>query len=827
MPTESREGSALYGLRVLDLAGEASALCGKLLADLGADVLLVEPPGGNVLRHRPPYVQDQPGPENSLSHLHYHTSKRGITADLDAPSGQDRFRQLVAGADVVLDANPPGWLAERGIDYPDVKHSGLIWASVTPYGLSGPRAGWLGNDLTLGAAGGFIRGMGADGDPLFRPGGQQAYHTAAQQAVIAILTALLWRERTGIGQRIDISIAECVAAVCALMAAGYAVDGSDQSRTVRPDSPLIPPGNGPFECLDGAVIAGGGPIPARHWPEFIEWMNSDGLATDWVGDPRWLDVGFRTAHRDEVNALMRQFFRRYTKAELCAGSIGRGFMLFPLQHAGDLFNDPQLRERGFFQPVPDPDRNLTLDYPGPPYRLSASPARIYGPAPCLSGARAADNWPEPHTFGRHTADAEPVPAAGTARPLALTGLRVIELGWYIAGPLAGKILADQGAEVLKIESALRPDPARYVGPFPPDVPLPERTLEMATWFSLFNSSVKSIALNLADPRGLDLLRGLVAQADVLIENFAPGTMERWGLDYAGAAALKPDIIMVRMPLVGSAGPRAGLSGGGNHLTGFSGLQYLTGLEDGEPSPVGPRGIYPDYGPNPLHAVIAVLAALNRRSQTGKGQEIELAQFESMVTVNGTALLEYAANASVEGRMGNRSRWAAPHNIYRCRDTNELDGWCAIAVETDDQWNALAHVIGPDTLAANARLRDVAGRKAAEDDIDREIERWTAARDVDEVVETLQAAGVMASRVAGPVDLLRDPQLAHREQYRYLPHPAMDRLPLNRLGFRFEKLGMGPLTSSPLLGQHTDESLASVLGLSADEIAALHTEGVLA
>ncbi|MFN8532000.1 MAG: CoA transferase [Dehalococcoidia bacterium] len=808
--------SALAGVRVLDLGGEAGALCGRLLASLGADVILIEPPEGHPHRRRPPFLGNQPGPERSIAFLHYHAGKRGIVLDLNLSVDRERVAGLARSADVVIDGLGLGVLDALGVGYRALEPANprLIWAAITPYGLDGPLAGYIGTDLTASAAGGFLQAMGYQEDPPFRCGGDQAYAAASHQAAIGLLLALFRRRTTGRGRLVDVSVAESVAAICQFMAVGASVDGSDQGRRPRPGA-LAPAGDGPFPCIDGTIVAGGGPVPLRHWREFIDWMAAEGIATDWVGDDRWLDPSFRLAHRQEVDRTVRTFYARHTMAELCQGSIERGYMLFPVQDSRLLFDDPQLRARDFFVVVDDLERDVRLENPGPPARLSRTPMRIFRPAPRL---------------GQHTAqvlsEERPTPPpAAPSRPLGLplSGLRAVVLTWHIAGPLVGKWLADQGAKVIKVESASRPDPGRMVGPYPPEIPPAARTLDMGSWFNSFNSSVQDITLDLTNPAGVRLLRALVAQADVLVENFAPGTLDRWGLDWAGATALRPDLIVLSMPLVGRVGPRSGLSGGGNHLTGLSGLSSICGMEGGDPAPVGPTGIFPDYGPNPLNATIALLAALDFRQRTGEGQHIEIAQFESMVTTTGPALLEFAANGTVQTRMGNRSPSAAPHNVYPCRP-DDKPRWCAIAVETDAQWRALADVAG---LPNEARYSTAEGRKGAERELDRLITTWTEDRTVEEIVTTLQGVGVPAAPVQDGADLLRDVQLVHRGHFQWLPHPALGvRIPLTRLGFRLTETPVGPVAPAPLLGEHTDAILSGVLGLSDSEIDGLHKSGAL-
>lgn len=376
---------ALGDLRVVEVGGSAiagaGAACGRILAELGADVVLVEAPGGDPARQLPPRLPQGEPAERSVPFHYEHAGKRGVTASIGTSDGNELLAALVERADVVLDAAGRGHLEELGAGRADLAAApGAIWASITPYGLDGPHAGRPGTDLTLSASGGLLLAMGWSGDPPYRWGGELAYTVAGQQTAVGVLSALLAPTVGHDARLLDVSIAECVAAVCAQMAAGAELDGSDQGRRPRRGADS-PPADGIYPCADGHVVAGWGPVPARHWPEFIDWMAQDGIATEWVGDERWFDLAFRIAHRDEVDATVRAFFARHTMDELCDGSIPRGFMLYPLQTAADLAQDPQLRARDWFQPLADPGRGLAFDYPGPPYRLAETPAGTRRPAP--------------------------------------------------------------------------------------------------------------------------------------------------------------------------------------------------------------------------------------------------------------------------------------------------------------------------------------------------------------------------------------------------------------------------------------------------------------
>ena len=377
---------ALDGLRVVEFGGSAVAAagahCGRILAELGADVILLEPPGGDPARGRPPLLPAGAERERSIPFLHEHAGKRGITARAGTPEGNELLGALLSGADVVVDASGREALGALGVTSSALASDGALWAAITPYGLRGPDAELPGTDLTLAAAGGFLLAMGWSGDPPFRWGGELALVAAGQQAAVGVLSALLAPDAGERARVVDVSVAECVAAACAQMAVGAEFDGSDQGRRpARGES--SPPADGIYPCADGHVVAGWGQVPGRHWPEFIEWMAQDGIATEWVGDARWNDPDYRMARRHEAEQAVRAFFARHTMDELCDGSIPRGFMLYPLQTTADLARDPQLHARGWFRPPADPGRGLGIDYPGPPYRLSETPAGARHDAPLV------------------------------------------------------------------------------------------------------------------------------------------------------------------------------------------------------------------------------------------------------------------------------------------------------------------------------------------------------------------------------------------------------------------------------------------------------------
>lgn len=399
-------------------------------------------------------------------------------------------------------------------------------------------------------------------------------------------------------------------------------------------------------------------------------------------------------------------------------------------------------------------------------------------------------------------------------PRFLSGVRFADLTWAGAGPFSTKIFADFGAEVIKVESATRVDPVRLGGPYRDGVPGVNRS----GYFASRNTGKRSVALNLKSDEGRAVVRDLIRTADVVSNNFGPGAMDRLGLGYEDCRAIKPDIIHLSMPMYGEDGPLSSLLGVGMTIGAVTGMMSLTGYAGGPP--IGPGTHFPDHAANPYHAAFAVLAALRHRRRTGRGMKIDLAQVESTINTVGIPVLEHALTGQEPERTGNRSASHAPHNVFRCRGE---DAWCAVTVLCDAQWHALAAIIGapddPDLATAAGRLRRV-------DEVEAAVSRWTASRDAPEAMRALQAAGVPAGVVSDSRTLMQDDeQLRHRGYFQHLDHPELGVAAYTSPPFRLDGERV-ELSRPPLLGEHTDEVLAGMLGYSADRIAGLRAAGVI-
>lgn len=398
---------------------------------------------------------------------------------------------------------------------------------------------------------------------------------------------------------------------------------------------------------------------------------------------------------------------------------------------------------------------------------------------------------------------------------ALEGLKVLDFSWVATGPLATKYLGDHGAMIIRIESMHRLDISRLYPPYAGGIPGVNRSGS----FTPFNSSKYGMTLNLNNPKGVEIAKKLTAWADVVVENFMAGQMEKWGLGYDELKKVKPDIIMARASSHGQTGPYAGQAGYGTMLQGSAGFTYFVGWPDR--APTGSTVPYTDW-PSAWTLIIAIMGALEYRRRTGKGQCIDLSQLEASVSWFSPAILDYTANGRVEVPLGNRHPYTAPHGAYRCKGN---DRWCVIAVFTDEEWQNLCQAMRNPKLA-DPKFATILGRKNHEDELDNLVEQWTTNYSPEEVMAELQAVGVPSGVVENGRDLYLDPQLKHRHHLWMLDHPEMGVTAYDGPGFRLSKAPTELKMPAPCLGQHTEYVCCEVLGMTDKEFIDLLDEGVL-
>lgn len=401
--------------------------------------------------------------------------------------------------------------------------------------------------------------------------------------------------------------------------------------------------------------------------------------------------------------------------------------------------------------------------------------------------------------------------------LPLNGIRVADFSWVGAGPFLTKPLADHGADVVKIESRSRVDPIRSMAPFRDGV----KDIERSGYFANRNSSKRSICLDLKHQRGRALALRLIAISDVVVNNFSPGTMDRLGLGYDAARGVRPDVVYLEMPMLGTEGPHRECRGYGLTIAAAGGMLGLTGYPDGPP--VGTGTNYPDHVPNPLHGAVAVLAALRKRRRTGQGEYIELAQLESTINAIGPAVVAAGAGEDVR-RAGNGDDVAAPHGVYPCAGE---DRWCAVAVFTDEQWATTCSVLGDGTWTDNQDLATVEGRRRSRETLDDLMARATGSWDAERLADELSRRGVPASAVMTADTLLHhDPQLSARGHWVTLDHPVMGPSVYDAIPYRLSETPGRLRSAAPVLGADTRAVCTELLGVTENTYESLVLEGAV-
>lgn len=398
---------------------------------------------------------------------------------------------------------------------------------------------------------------------------------------------------------------------------------------------------------------------------------------------------------------------------------------------------------------------------------------------------------------------------------ALEGIRVVDFSWGAAGPIATKLLADYGAEVIRIESIYKPDWLRGVPPNKDGV----AGFERSGYYANFNSSKRLISLNMNHPKGRGVFLRLVRIADVVSDNFTPRAMKKWGISYDDLVKVNPSIIQVSLPLQGLTGPHAFYQGYGNNLQALVGVNHLTGWADRQP--VGTGVAYTDFT-GPHFVGVAVMAALDYRQRSGQGQFIDLSQYEAGVHLLETAILDYTVNDHVQTRAGNRRPEAAPHGAYPCRGQER---WISIACFSDEEWRACAQVLGHADAVRDERFATLEARKRHEDELDKLMAGWTAAWDEYQLMDALQRAGVPAGVVQNACDLHQDPQLKHRGHYWSLEHPEIGRHAYDGPSWRLSRTPAN-LRAAPTWGEANDYTYRELLGLDDEDYADLLGEGAL-
>jgi crotonobetainyl-CoA:carnitine CoA-transferase CaiB-like acyl-CoA transferase len=772
----------LAGFSVVELStGVAGAYATKLFADAGADVIVVEPATGLPLRRTTRSGPLPAGAPDGPLFRWLAAGKRCVVGDLTDPA----VRQLAGAAHVVVADLPTGPLEEAGL-LPDPRN---VVVTISPHG-SGPLEDAPGNDFTAQAISGSIAARGRpDGEPLYAAG-RLSELAGGVSAAPAALAAARHLHRTGVGAHIDVSCAEAITIATNLY----------QDLMFRLIGG-IPPGPGRMIMFPGIEATADGWVglntnSAQKLEDLIVLVGRADLLgdTDVRSDPVRKAESERSIRSWLLEHPTAEVLELATKLRIPVAPIGNGEMLPGLDH---------FVARGVFVKEP-----YDLTAPRPPY--------------AIDGRRPAARYPAPTRDER----TPPMVPAEAARPpeadapeagdLPLAGLKILDATAWWAGPSATQLLAALGADVIHVESIQVIDGMR------PAAALPFATLddwwERSCFFLSINTNKRGITLDLGSARGRELFLGLVAWADVMVENYTPRVIENWDMGWERVKKVNPGLVMCRMPAFGLDGPWHDRVGFAQTMEQVSGLSWSTGYRGGPP--MMPNGPCDPLGG--MHAAFAILTALVQRDSTGVGSMIEAPLVESALNLAAEEVLEFSAFGRVGERLGNRSRERAPQGVYRCEGDEQ---WIAVAVE-DAQWPALVDQLGSPEWAQDPALSTVAGRFEAHDRLDQYLAEWFGAQARDDAVARLRAAGVAAAPVVDQRDVVTQPVSEARGFAEWCDHPVVGRIPVIAQPFRWSGVDRWIRFPAPTLGQHNHEVLSSILGLDEAEIAQLEDEGVI-
>ena len=805
---------ALADLTVIEYsAGVSGAMCAKAMADLGADVIKVEPPEGDPTRRIGPFPNGVPNPEASGQFLYLNANKRGVTLDLRSEAGRKQVLDLVASADVFVSDLSRRRASELGLSPAALERVNprLISSYVTPFGSTGPYREYQGTDLIVWHMGGMgwetphVAVTDPENQPPLRGRGNQAEYMAGWVAATATLAALHYRETYGVGQEVDVSAMEAVANH---IRGNFSLYSSDITRL--PETRLKSFFRWIWPCKDGYV--------STHFPfdHFWERLNQVMGRPAWAAKPEYASMSGRRDHVDEIEARLIEWMGDKTRAQLYQMMQEAGVPCFPVLSMSEVLDSAHYKARGFFVDQVHAIAG-TVTQPGPPIRFTRTPWELVRPAPTLgqhndevlgTDARRDAQWHVQEISRPRDVPRSRRPAGPRNRPL--QGIRIVDFGWILSVPHCGAWLGTLGAEVIRVESLARLEVGRGGSVAVVDG-VPSVNVNKSSGWNSLNYSKLGVTLNLRNPDAVGLVKELVAVSDVVMENFATGVLDRLGLGYEALREVRPDLVMISGSTLGQRGPESKASGFGPNVVAYAGQPMVTGYQGGAPQNLG--GYWPDYLVGTMMA-FGVMSAMRHRSRTGEGQQIEVSMSEVVSSLIPEAFMEFTMNGQQVERIGNHDPNMAPHNVYRCEGD---DAWVAIAARDDAEWRAISTALGDPGLGSDPRYATLAARKRNEVDLDRTVAKWTVGRSPREVMERLQALGVPAGPIMNVIDLMADPHLTERGFAIEMDHPETGKQTMAGLPARFGAMPELAYFSAPLLGQHNDSVFGELLAHPEEQI----------
>ncbi len=805
----------LEGIRVIDLTDHRGDIGPWMLAELGADVIKVEPPAGCPTRAQSPVRGGDTSDLRSLHFSAYASNKRSMQLDLHDLNDQEIFMRLVESADFLYESGLPSRTSDVGLDRSQIGecNSNLVHVLVTPFGANGPRANDSNSELSIASLGGSTNLQGVPQRPPVKASIPQVWRHAGAESAVAGLVAHSRMLTTGEGQYVVVSAQACMTWTLLNAMEAHAIQGADIHR-MGTEIPLAVPLQIRIEASDGWLIAvSRGDLAKALGPWLVE---ESIVAPSWV-DEDWDTFDHRVLsgeHADHAFADIHQAVAalclRYPRDTMMRKGLELGATLAPINDVEDLLLFDHLELRHFW-------RHATQG-------CGFGNERLPGGFVCFDGERSSGGRQPPHLDEHGREIRSELAKAGrpliartvNSSELPLEGLKVADFSWVGVGPITAKALADHGATVVRVESRGRLDPLRVNPPFKDQIFGENRS----QFFGTFNTSKLGIDIDLKNETGQEIARNLIAWADVVIESWSPGAFSRAGFDDEVIASLNPSAIVVHTSLLGSGGPLSPLAGYGYHAAAIAGYYEVVGWPDLPPD--GPYLAYTDTIA-PRFITPALLAAIDRHRRTGKGCVIEAAQLECGLQLMTPELLDYQVNGRKASRRGNRELDIAPQGVY---PVEGRDRWIGITISSDEMWATFKKLMGNPEWAEAAAFDTVERRLDMHDFLDDRIGEWSSQYDGRALEALLLAERIPAGIVSRSSDLLVDPQYQHLSFYRWHEHAAMGQVPYAGHQYTIEGYDHGPRAPAPLLGEHTFEVLSDLLGLNADEIAEIAVSGAL-
>ncbi|WP_076862658.1 CaiB/BaiF CoA transferase family protein [Bradyrhizobium mercantei] len=786
---------ALSHLRIVEIgSAAATSYCARLFADFGADVQKVEPPTGDPLRRTAP--QTPQGHSAWFAFLNF--NKSSVVLDKGDTS---RLHELIASCDILLDGRGIAAADCPGIDLDAIRRDnpGLIHLDLAWFGDRGPYAEFAATDSTIRALTGLVKLVGPEqGPPMHAPDFQTGI-LGGLWGFIAAASSVLGRMQDGHGRESHLSLFEASIAVTEYIMFEAFQRGDIMRRIgVNRFWPTFPVGI--YETKQGWL--GVTTVTPAQWRAFCEML---GLL-DLRDDPTLVMGVDRLRHVAEIEGKILPKLKQRTAQEWFAEGLKRKIPIVPVPEISDLIADEEKRARGAIVPI-------TV---GGETGFSAGTVQRLTATPPLQGGRVPD-------LGEQQARREAVPRAPVPKPAAinrlpLEGIRVVDFSMGWAGPICTRTLADLGADVIKIEATQYPDWWRGVDRRPAYVL--EQMYEKSVRYCIMNRNKRGITLDLTRPKGLALAKRLLADADLVVDNYSVEVLPKLGLGYDVLCKINPKLVMMSMSAFGAGSVHRDCRAYGSTLEQGSGLPSVVG------DPAGPPVMsHTAFGDavGGLNGAAAVLTALIHAKLTGQGQFIDLAQIECMMPFAAPWIVAHSIDGKAPVKYGNRHPDFVPHGCFRC---DGEDNWIVVAVSNDAMWPKLARLLGREDWATDEKLKTAAGRRAIEREIEAAITAWTLARDADAAMAALQSAGVASGVARLPIELLKDPQLHARGFIQQVDRAFIGKHPQPSMPFREGHAPFAIRSVPPTLGEHNREILGGMLGLSDAELEELTSEGII-